>query len=281
MNRRSLFFVLLSLIFGVGAVMLAQNWLKKTQPTNIAPDQALVITMAIDVPSGTVLERKHLSLQTIPKALASDQALTDVEGAVGKVTKFPLLRGDTLHPQKLANKGEGSVLASLISPNKRAVTIRVNDVVGVAGFLLPGNRVDVLVTFKAGDPRSPSKRSQTDVVLSNLKVLAIDQKANQDSSQPIVVRAVTLEVTLEEAETLMSARSKGTIQLALRNPNDDAPIEVVETPTAPEPVLETAVATIPTPKAVSRTVRPEPKAVSKKIEVIRGTQQHTVSVENH
>ncbi|TKB58425.1 Flp pilus assembly protein CpaB [Ferrimonas aestuarii] len=281
MNRRSLFFVLLSLIFGVGAVMLAQNWLKKTQPTNIAPDQALVVTMAIDVPSGTVLERKHLSLQTIPKALASDQALTDVEGAVGKVTKFPLLRGDTLHPQKLANKGEGSVLASLISPNKRAVTIRVNDVVGVAGFLLPGNRVDVLVTFKAGDPRSPSKRSQTDVVLSNLKVLAIDQKANQDSSQPIVVRAVTLEVTLEEAETLMSARSKGTIQLALRNPNDDAPIEVVETPTAPEPVLETAVATIPTPKAVSRTVRPEPKAVSKKIEVIRGTQQHTVSVENH
>ncbi|USD36508.1 Flp pilus assembly protein CpaB [Ferrimonas sp. SCSIO 43195] len=276
MNTRSLFFVLLSLVFGVGAVMLAQNWLKQSQPTSDHPDQAVVVTMSVSVPSGTVLEAKHLSLQAIPKALAPRDALTSIDQAVDKVAKFPMLQGDTLHPDKLALRGEGSVLASLIEPNKRAVTIRVNDVVGVAGFLLPGNRVDVLVTFKVGNVRNVAAETQTEVVLSNLKVLAVDQKANQDSSQPLVVRAVTLEVTLEQAESLMSARGKGTIQLALRNPTDDSEVSVAQA--SPEPQPGTPVTQ---PEAVPAKVAPRPPEQQKmKIEVIRGTAQQTVTVES-
>lgn len=276
MNTRSLFFVLLSLVFGVGAVMLAQNWLKQSQPTTSNPDQAVVVTMSVNVPSGTVLEAKHLSLQAIPKALAPRDALTSIDEAVDKVAKFPMLQGDTLHPDKLALRGEGSVLASLIEPNKRAVTIRVNDVVGVAGFLLPGNRVDVLVTFKVGNLRNVAAQTQTEVVLSNLKVLAVDQKANQDSSQPLVVRAVTLEVSLEQAETLMSARGKGTIQLALRNPADEAEVDVARSTPQPEADNDNNAAPPATPVVV-----PRPTERRKlKIEVIRGTAQQTVTVES-
>lgn len=275
MNTRSMFFVLLSLLFGVGAVLLAQSWLKQRQPTEGNPNQSIVVTMAVNVPAGTVLETRHLSIQNIPNELVPDDAITSTSDAVEMVAKFPMIRGDILHPDKLAQRGEGSVLASLIEPNKRAVTIRVNDVVGVAGFLLPGNRVDVLVTYKVGNLRSESAESVTDVVLSNLKVLAVDQKVDQETNQPLVVRAVTLEVSLEEAETLMSARSRGIIQLALRNPTDESEAELAQlTPESEEPKVEAK------PKEPAP-VAPRPAQSSKrKIEVIRGTSQQTVSVES-
>ncbi|TKB49968.1 Flp pilus assembly protein CpaB [Ferrimonas sediminicola] len=279
MNTRSLFFVLLSLLFGVGAVLLAQSWLKQRQPAEGNPSQALVVTMAVNVPAGTVLEARHLSVQPLPKELIPDKAITETEKVVDRVAKFPMLRGDILHPDKLALKGEGSVLASLIEPNKRAVTIRVNDVVGVAGFLLPGNRVDVLVTYRVGNQRSASSEAITEVVLNNLKVLAVDQKVDQQTNQPLVVRAVTLEVSLEEAEVLMSARSLGNIQLALRNPTDDSQVELAQLNSEPEEAKAEPKVEAKPPDPVP--VAPRPVQSSKrKIEVIRGTSQQTVSVES-
>ncbi|BDY05942.1 Flp pilus assembly protein CpaB [Ferrimonas sp. YFM] len=275
MNTRSMFFVLLSLLFGVGAVLLAQSWLKQRQPADGNPNQSIVVTMAVNVPAGTVLETRHLSMQPIPNELVPDDAVTATADVVDKVAKFPMIRGDILHPDKLAERGEGSVLASLIEPHKRAVTIRVNDVVGVAGFLLPGNRVDVLVTYKIGNVRSEAAESVTDVVLSNLKVLAVDQKVDQETNQPLVVRAVTLEVSLEEAESLMSAKARGKIQLALRNPTDDSEAELAsntaepaEAEPEPKPVQPVPVVTKPV------------QTHKRKIEVIRGTSQQTVSVES-
>ena len=112
--------------------------------------------------------------------------------------------------------GEGSTLAALIPENKRAVTIRVNDVIGVAGFLLPGNKVDILSTVKYSETSA-----STSTVLKDIKVLAVDQTARTKDNKPIIVRAVTLEVTPRQAEKLLTARSKGEIQLTLRNPHEE------------------------------------------------------------
>jgi pilus assembly protein CpaB len=116
-----------------------------------------------------------------------------------------------------AKEGE-SALAANVAKDKRAVTVRVDDVVGVAGFLLPGNRVDVVATRK--DDHTGVITAET--LLSNIKVLAVDQTAAANSNEPVVVRAVTLEVTPEEAETLLKGKAAGSIQLALRNPLDDS-----------------------------------------------------------
>src|ERR1700686_4217002 len=116
-----------------------------------------------------------------------------------------------------AKEGE-SALAANIAKDKRAVTVRVDDVIGVAGFLLPGNRVDVVATRK--DDRTSVIPSET--ILNNIKVLAVDQSAAANSNEPVVVRAVTLEVTPEEAETLLKGKAAGSIQLALRNPLDES-----------------------------------------------------------
>ncbi|PKG57322.1 Flp pilus assembly protein CpaB [Shewanella sp. GutDb-MelDb] len=219
MNNKTLLFVILSLVFGVTAVYLAQNWLKSNSQIGVSGKTGNVITMAVQVPLGAILERKHLALTSVPEAFIPKGAIQDIKDAEGKVVKQRLYAGEVLRKERLTVKGEGSTLASLITPTMRAVTIRVNDVVGVAGFLLPGNRVDIINIFK-------SNGLKTDVVLSNVKILAIDQRASNDENKPVVVRAVTLELSLEQAEVLMIAKSRGSLQLALRNPNDTAVIEL-------------------------------------------------------
>ncbi|WP_299804699.1 Flp pilus assembly protein CpaB [uncultured Shewanella sp.] len=221
MNNKTVLFVILSLVFGVTAVYLAQNWLKTNTKTETVGMTSNVITMVTEVPLGTIIERKHLALTPVADNLIPEGAITDITEAEGKVVKHRLYQGEVLRKERLTPKGEGSTLASLITPTMRAVTIRVNDVVGVAGFLLPGNRVDIINIFT-------SSGLKTDIVLSNVKILAIDQKASNDENKPVLVRAVTLELSLEQAETLMIAKSRGSLQLALRNPNDTAIIELAD-----------------------------------------------------
>jgi pilus assembly protein CpaB len=140
---------------------------------------------------------------------------SDATELVGKVVANSIYAGEILHRMRFTVPGEGSTLAALIPENKRAVTIRVDDVIGVAGFLLPGNKVDILNTV------SYSKNSaSTQTVLKDIKVLAVDQTAKTKENSPIIVRAVTLEVSPKDAEKLLTAKSKGSIQLTLRNPHE-------------------------------------------------------------
>ncbi|MXR69162.1 Flp pilus assembly protein CpaB [Shewanella sp. JBTF-M18] len=219
MNNKTILFVVLSVIFGVIAVFLAQNWLESNSSAANVENTTSVVTVSSLVPMGTIVDRKHLVLTAVPEGIVPKGSVTKFEDAEGKVVNQKLYPGEILRQEKLINKGEGSTLASLIQPNMRAVTIRVNDVVGVAGFLLPGNRVDVINLFKEGDYK-------TDVVLSNVKILAIDQRASNDENKPVLVRAVTLELSMAQAEQLLVAKGRGSLQLALRNPNDDAQVEV-------------------------------------------------------
>jgi pilus assembly protein CpaB len=180
-------------------------------------------------------------------------ALEEVEG---KVAKAEILRGEFLLEGRVTEHDEGSTLAALVEQKKRAITVRVDDVVGVAGFLLPGNNVDVL----ASRLERGSRRAITETILTNIKVLAVDQTARTDDSDPVVVRAVTLEVSPKQAEILVARMEEGTIQLTLRNP------------------LEEIVAQEPAKPAVKRAPRVRRPPTDTTIIVIKGTKVEKTKV---
>ena len=280
MNKNTLMFIVLSIAFGLGAVLIARNWLADNQPKNVTAGQVVVFTVNSELPIGTVLDPKYIASTTMPENLVPDDAITDKSQLQDMLVKQKLFKGDILRAQRLVKKGEGSTLASLIGKNKRAVSIRVNDVVGVSGFLLPGNKVDVLNTYQ-----TKAKHVVTDVILSNVKILAIDQRASNDENKPQVVRAVTLELDLAQAEVLMSARDKGSIQLALRNPNDET--ETVDYLSASEEEMTDKPVVIEMPLAKANneaeaTVSSKPETVRtrQKIEIIRGVNKESVQIEN-
>ncbi|UPQ87489.1 Flp pilus assembly protein CpaB [Vibrio sinaloensis] len=208
---------LLSIAFGLGAVFFAKQWMDRqlTPQTEVeVVEREPVLVAAQEIPSGSIIEQQHVSAKLLEVAWRDESQFSAEEALLGQVAATTIYPGEIITQNRLANSGEGSTLAALIPEDKRAVTIRVNDVIGVAGFLLPGNRVDVLNTI------SYSRTSaRTLTVLKNIKVLAVDQTARTAENKPIIVRAVTLEVSPSEAEKLLSARSKGEIQLTLRNPH--------------------------------------------------------------
>jgi pilus assembly protein CpaB len=205
-----------SLLLACGAAWMANKWIAaRAAPIRVAAT-TLVLTAAIDLPLGTTISTRHVrSIEMIP---GQEPAGTfhDEHEIDGKVTSVNVQAGQLLMASMFAKQGE-TALAANVEKNKRAVTVRVDDVVGVAGFLLPGSHVDVVATRK--DDRTSVVTSDT--ILSNVKVLAVDQTAATNSNEPVVVRAVTLEVTPLEAELLLKGKAAGSIQLALRNPLDD------------------------------------------------------------
>jgi len=252
--------LVVSVAMGAGALWLANNWLKNQYGTSTTSEEqvAQVVVAAQMIPLGTQVEAKHIKLSSVPSDLAPKTSFGKLEDVVGQVAKVDIYTDDVMRAERLSKPGEGSVFASLITPEKRAVTIRVNDVVGVAGFLLPGNFVDVISSVEVD---RQSKIVRTTTVLENIKVLAVDQTARTDDNKPVIVRAVTLEVTPKEAEKLMTETNRGSIQLALRNPKDVTPSMT------PEPMVASKPVPVRRPVVRARTVRPSGATVT----VIRGT----------
>ncbi|AOE84476.1 Flp pilus assembly protein CpaB [Pseudomonas sp. TCU-HL1] len=243
MSARTLTLVALSLLLGLGAAWMANNWL--SAKLNASPDDNLqaVVVATVEIPFGQMVEAQQVTLVRMPRDTVPDDAFDATEKVVGKIATFSMLRGDILREARLAEHLGGSTLASLIESDKRAVTVRVDDVVGVGGFLLPGNRVDVLATKRVGN----NSEAESKTILEDLRVLAVDQTASTDKTQPVVVRAVTLEMSPKEAEILVKAMTEGRLQLALRNPLDDqkkpeskvaaATKQAAPVPAAPRPIV--------------------------------------------
>lgn len=262
MSARTLILVAVSLTLGLGAALMANNWLNGR--LNASPDDNMknVVVATVEIPFGQMIEAQQVAIVRMPKDAVPDDAFDSNEKVVGKIATFALLRGDMLRSARLAEHLGGSTLASLIAPDKRAISVRVDDVVGVGGFLLPGNRVDVLATRQSN---GGSNDAESRTILQDLRVLAVDQTAGTDKTQPVVVRAVTLEMSAKEAEVLVKAQSEGRLQLALRNPLDaQKPTSVVA---AVEPV-----------KAAPPAIKPQPRPVVKRssdgsaVTIIRGTE---------
>ncbi len=208
---------LLSIIFGLGAVFFAKQWMdrqSKPQTKVEVVEREPVVVAALEIAEGTVLDEQHFTTKQLEKAWRSENQYTDATALIGMVAADNMYPDQIVISEHVNAPGQGATLATLIPEDKRAVTIRVNDVIGVAGFLLPGNRVDILNTLQYS-----KSSASTLTVLKDIKVLAVDQTARTKENKPIIVRAVTLEVSPKEAEKLLSANTKGSIQLALRNPN--------------------------------------------------------------
>ncbi|WDG51716.1 Flp pilus assembly protein CpaB [Pseudomonas chlororaphis] len=264
MSSRTFTLVTLSVVLGLGAAWMANTWLNAR--LNATPDdnQQNVVVATVEIAFGQMVEPQQVALVRMPKKTVPEDAFDATEKVVGKIATFSMLRGDILRGARLAEHLGGSTLASLIEPTKRAISVRVDDVVGVGGFLLPGNRVDVLATRQTGNTGDAESKT----ILEDLRVLAVDQTASTDKTQPVVVRAVTLEMTPLQAEELVKGMAAGKLQLALRNPLDNQ-----KQPAMVEPVA--MIQEVPAPPVVRPIVRRRPSGDSG-ITVIRGIEVNVV-----
>jgi pilus assembly protein CpaB len=182
-----------------------------------AQKQVVVATRTLGV--GTTLDRDSVKLRGVPESLFPAGGFSRLEDVLERPVISAIQADEPVVEARVAVKGSGMGLGPLIPPGLRAVSVRVNDVVGVAGFVLPGMRVDVLVTGKP--PNGTDTETQT--VLQNITVLSAGQSIQTDGrSQPIVAPVVTLLVNPNEAEALTLANTEGHIQLVLRNSTDRA-----------------------------------------------------------
>jgi pilus assembly protein CpaB len=217
------------------AAMLAHNWIsQRLGVVEINEQSGQVVAAAADIPVGTKLDATHLKVIPLPLEAITKGNLTSLDEATGRVVTQPLYKGEILLEKRLTLHEGGSPLAAVIENGKRALTVRVNDVIGVAGFLLPSNRIDVVSTRRG----SGSHNTVSKTIVENLKVLAVDQTVSSDKNDPVIVRAVTLEVTPRQAELIVKATEEGKVQLTLRNPLDTAMRELESDEV--KPVIKTA-----------------------------------------
>lgn len=173
-----------------------------------------IVVALVDIPLGTTINANQIAVTPWPKDLYPKDSFADPKLVIGRVAKRDFLRGEPIIISKLVPSGKGSGLLSLIVPEgRRAFSLRVNEVVGVGGFIVPDTTVDVILTTTIhGSGEKVSK-----VILENMPVLAAGQIVEQKENKPVTVNTVTLSVTPDEAERLALAINDGTIQLALRN----------------------------------------------------------------
>ncbi len=270
MNRIRIFIVLALAVTVGGAFALATYRWQKTPSTTVQqlPTRPVVIAAA-NLDLGASLRPEDVRTIDWPAESVPAGAFEHVEDVVGRGLIQPVVQNEAILPNKLASKDAGAGLAPVIRPGYRALSVRVNDVIGVAGYVLPGTHVDVVVTIS---PTAQAGDMTSKVVLTNVEVLGSGTKIERDTEQgkPIAVSVVTLLVNPAEAEKLTLASTEGKIQLALRNPLDPAaPATPGIRPAAllgyvsPRPVARVAAAS---PRPIEIAPAPAPPTV----EIIRG-----------
>jgi pilus assembly protein CpaB len=281
-NPRALVMVIISIIIGLGAVVLASRWVNKQATVQ----SSKVVVAATDVDLGTPLAPQMLKVADWPSGSVPAGAFTDVKALDTRVLKTSLSRGEPVLESKLAPLGATGGLSAVIKEGNRAMTVRVNDVVGVAGFALPGNYVDIVVnTIDETAKAANGNNSISKIVLEHILVLAVAQEQNRDETKPKVVNAVTLEVTPEQAEKLDLARSVGTLSLVLRNQIDSSlaatggstkkdllngDTKPAALPVATDAKSEVAAAQPVVKKVVRRKAVAKPAETYEQVEVVRG-----------
>ncbi len=236
-------------------------------------DLITMVVAATEIPLATSIERQHLKVVHVPPEASPRSAFPSVEDVIGRVTQMNILEEEPILEGKLVSTGFGGGLQSVIPEGKRAITVRANDVIGVAGFLSPGDYVDVIATMM--------ERSQgsliTKTVLQKIKVLSVGQQMEPSSDgKSRAVSTVTLLVTPDEAERLVAATSQGQIQLVMRSAVDFS--EKSTAGSSSEELLGKSGA--PKPAAAPSEAKPEPpKKIAPKappgttIEIFRGTEK--------
>jgi len=220
--RNRIFAVLAIAVLAGGGLAYGTYNMMNTQPppTTQTTFQPVVVATA-DLTMGAEIKAEDLKVAQFPDKGAPEGAYSRIEEVVGRGVVVNIVRNEPILPAKLASKEAGSGLPPVIPEGMRAVSVRVNDVIGVAGYVLPGTRVDVLAT---ASPTQNTADMTTKVVLANVQVLTAGTRMEQDQKdgKPVQVTVVTMSVTPEQAERLALASTEGKIQLALRNPLDQS-----------------------------------------------------------
>lgn len=270
-KQKPLFLFGLAMVVALAVAALSYGWIKEmAQSQSQARETQPVVVAAADLTWGTSLTGDMVKVVPYLKESLPAGYFSDVSGVNGRTIIYPVKAGEPVFESKLAptTVSSGGV-AALVTPKKRAMAVKVDKVVGVSGFVHPGNRVDVLVTLSKNErANSP----MTKIVLENILVLATGTELEKTGKQekPAQVDVITLEVTPEEGEKLALAATEGKLQLALRNFTDTDNAQTRGT-TIPG-LLAAQSASQPAQKSASKAVRvqraPSPSVT---VELIRGS----------
>ncbi|MCA9462712.1 MAG: Flp pilus assembly protein CpaB [Nitrospira sp.] len=272
-QKRPLVFLGVALGIALVTTFLVYQWLQGQRMVEVAAPEEVVIegvevaVAKADIPWGTLLTEDAIRMVPYPEDSVPQGHFTDPKSLKGRVILTNLKKHEAVLSSKLApiDIKTGGV-AAVMDPNKRAMAVKVNEIVGLPGFVQPGDRVDVMATFENPTGKKGQDDQITKVVLENTLVLATDtqmQRAKGDEA-PAPVKVITLEVSLDEAEKLAMAENGGKLRLALRSPLNP---DIKKTKGADFKSLMTSHQLVP----------PRPKGAKKNtIEVIKGTEQKTV-----
>jgi pilus assembly protein CpaB len=253
MTRRNRTFLVvgLSLVLATLASYAVYRAIEQRPVREVEVATVHAVVAAGPLPVGTLLESSQVRLVPWPAASPVAGGFTRLDEVVGRGLIAAVVQNEPITESKLAPREAGAGLAPTIPPGMRAIAVRVNDVISVAGFTAPGTRVDVVVTVR------PDRESVSRVVVGNVQVLTAGTRMDQEtarSGQPVAATVVTLLVTPEDAERIALAQSEGEIVLALRNPMD---VAVVET----RGVRMSGLLAPPSPPPVRRVVQGQPRMV--------------------
>ena len=221
MNKRFIAVLVFAFVVASGASLLLYRLMSSRQKATASESSAIKIVLAThNLEVGTLIKENDLKLVdwtgTVPAGAGAK-----IQDVVGRGVVSPIYNDEPVLESRLAPRGAGGGLAAMIPTGMRAVAVRVNEVVGVAGFVVPGMRVDVLISGNPPNPKNAQLGSLTKTLLQNIEVLSAGQDFKKDAEgKPISVQVVNLLVTPEQAEQLSLAASQTTLQLVLRNPLD-------------------------------------------------------------
>lgn len=275
MSGRAIIFV--AVIFGLIASMIVANLISDG---NSGQNNLATVVTNVSIKPGAMIAATDLKTASWPKHIVPQLGFQDASKVIGRVAKQEIFPGEAIQEPMLAPIDAKAGLASTIPIGKRAITVRVNEVVAVAGFVLPGSFVDIIVSVKGSGDAMVSK-----TVLTRIKVIAIAQDTEIGEQKTKIVNAVTLELTPKEAELLDLARNIGNLSLALRNAFDTSQEESKGTTyqelinqadhskiSNPVPGSAPAQKRSPSVKPKSFSVRPD----DGKVEMIKGTAKSEV-----
>lgn len=228
MSIRSLISLCAAVVLGLFALLLVRGYLVSHSAGPIAQKQASspVVVAAAPIARGATLKPTMFKIANYPRENVPQGAFTTVADVMKSPDHNPrtavrdMVANEAVVAGKLSGSGFGANLSGLLGPGMRAVSVKASDVTGVGGFALPGDRVDVLLTREVGEGQN--KNSVLQVLAENVRVLGVDQSS--DAEKPTVPKAVTVEVTPQQAQAIALAQSVGQVTLALREASDSAPL---------------------------------------------------------
>jgi pilus assembly protein CpaB len=227
MNRNNRFFIVLlvALVASAAAAYGIYRVVSRMPVREVEIGTVPAVVAAREIPVGTVITKDYLKTVAWPAKTPIPGAFSTTDAVLNRGAIVPMAENEPVTESKLAPVGAGGGLPPTIPEGMRAISVRTNEVVGVAGFVVPGTRVDVVVTVKASSDRETMSR----VVLQNVQVLTAgtryDQEKAKKDGKPIQTSVVTLLLTPDDAEKLTLASNEGQIMLTLRNPMDVAPTQ--------------------------------------------------------